>query len=251
VKGLTLFLLFVPSVLSFSITPISIQLGDVSAWYAQEYLGLFDEVSDFAEAEIAWITDSDTVSVLRSKTLNFAESVRLIGLETPKIINSSKTDGFLSNVAFDFARKVLVDKKILLSYGSDPVDEFGKILAYLWIPVEYQGDTKHILFNLLAIINGYNNACTTCAFNESYMTIFAEAEEFARDNSLGFWGEGSPLVETPREGNAPAYDPIVYITDTGTKYHRDRCRYLSESKVAIKLSEAIRRGYTPCSVCKP
>lgn len=250
-KGLTLFLLFVPSVLSFSITPISIQLGDVSAYYAQEYLYLFDEVSDYTETEIAWVTDGNTVSVLRSKTLNFAESVRLIGLETPKVVDSSKTDEFLSNVASDFARKVLVDKKILLSYDCDPVDEFGMILAYLWIPVEYLGNTKYILFNLLAIINGYSNACTTCAFDESYMTIFAEAEEFAVNSSLGLCGEDSPVVETPREWNAPAYDSIVYITDTGTKYHRDGCRYLSESKIAIRLSEAIRRGYKPCSMCWP
>ncbi|MDK2944567.1 MAG: micrococcal nuclease [Mesotoga sp.] len=186
-KALILFSLFVMSVLSFSVTPISIQLGDVSSYYAQEYTGLFDEVSDCTKAEIAWVTDGNTVSVLRSKTLNFAESVRLIGLETPKIINSSKTNGFLSNAAFDFAREVLVDKNILLSCGSDPVDEFGKILAYLWIPVEYQGDTKYILFNLLAIINGYSNVCSTSDFDESYMTIFAEAEEFARDNSLGLW----------------------------------------------------------------
>ncbi|WP_103135165.1 thermonuclease family protein [Mesotoga sp. B105.6.4] len=250
-KGLTLFLLFVLGVLSFSITPISIQLGDVSAYYAQEYLCLFDEVSDFTEAEIALITDSDTISVLRSKSLNFAESVRLIGLEVPKIIDSSDPDGSLSNTASDFAREVLVDKKILLSYDSDPVDEFGRILAYVWIPVEYQGETRYILFNLLAIINGYGNACTTCAFDESYMTIFAEAETLARDNSLCIWGEDSSVVEAQREGSAPTYDPIVYITDTGTKYHRDGCRYLSESVVAIRLSEAIRRGYEPCSVCKP
>ncbi len=83
------------------------------------------------------------------------------------------------------------------------------------------------------------------------MTIFAEAERYARDNSLGLWGEETHTVESPSDGSAPAYDPIVYITDTGTKYHRDGCRYLSESKIAIRLSEAIIRGYEPCSVCWP
>ncbi len=43
----------------------------------------------------------------------------------------------------------------------------------------------------------------------------------------------------------------VYITTTGTKYHRDGCRYLSDSKIAISLSEAKAQGYTPCGVCKP
>lgn len=43
----------------------------------------------------------------------------------------------------------------------------------------------------------------------------------------------------------------VYITRTGSKYHRGSCRYLSQSKIAITLSEAKKQGYTPCSVCKP
>jgi beta-lactamase superfamily II metal-dependent hydrolase len=46
-------------------------------------------------------------------------------------------------------------------------------------------------------------------------------------------------------------DPIVYITATGECYHRDGCRYLSKSKIAIRLSKAKAEGYRPCSVCKP
>lgn len=43
----------------------------------------------------------------------------------------------------------------------------------------------------------------------------------------------------------------VYITKTGTKYHKSDCRYLSQSKIAIDLAESVDRGYTPCSVCGP
>ena len=43
----------------------------------------------------------------------------------------------------------------------------------------------------------------------------------------------------------------VYITNTGEKYHRSGCRYLSKSKISISLSKAKAEGYTPCSVCKP
>lgn len=44
---------------------------------------------------------------------------------------------------------------------------------------------------------------------------------------------------------------IVYVTNTGERYHRGNCRHLRRSKIAIKLSEAIRQGYTPCKVCRP
>ncbi len=43
----------------------------------------------------------------------------------------------------------------------------------------------------------------------------------------------------------------VYITDTGEKYHRGSCRYLSHSKHAISLEDAIAQGYGACKVCKP
>jgi hypothetical protein len=42
----------------------------------------------------------------------------------------------------------------------------------------------------------------------------------------------------------------VYITRTGTKYHRAGCRYLSKSKIPIPLTEA-KQHYGPCSVCRP
>ena len=43
----------------------------------------------------------------------------------------------------------------------------------------------------------------------------------------------------------------VYITETGEKYHRDGCKYLSKSRIPISLSEAVSEGYGACSVCKP
>jgi hypothetical protein len=45
-------------------------------------------------------------------------------------------------------------------------------------------------------------------------------------------------------------DPTVYVTKTGTKYHRDGCTSLSRSKIPMKLSEAAGK-YGACSVCKP
>lgn len=42
---------------------------------------------------------------------------------------------------------------------------------------------------------------------------------------------------------------IVFITDTGTKYHKQGCQYLALSSHEIELQEAINKGYSPCSVC--
>jgi micrococcal nuclease len=45
-------------------------------------------------------------------------------------------------------------------------------------------------------------------------------------------------------------DEIVYVTRTGSKYHRAGCRYLSKSMIPMALKEAAQR-YGPCSVCRP
>lgn len=49
---------------------------------------------------------------------------------------------------------------------------------------------------------------------------------------------------------AVASDPTVYVTDQGKKYHTKNCRLKHGSK-GVKLSEAKKKGYTPCASCKP
>ena len=58
-----------------------------------------------------------------------------------------------------------------------------------------------------------------------------------------------PVVVVPKP--QPNTSDTVYITRTGTKYHRLGCRYLSKSCISISRSAAIAKGDTPCSVCNP
>jgi micrococcal nuclease len=46
-------------------------------------------------------------------------------------------------------------------------------------------------------------------------------------------------------------ESVVYITETGRKYHREGCRYLERSKIPIHLSTAFSMGYEPCGHCNP
>lgn len=51
--------------------------------------------------------------------------------------------------------------------------------------------------------------------------------------------------------NSQQNEKAVYITNTGSKYHRSSCPYLRQSKIAIDKTKAIKQGYTPCSRCNP
>ncbi len=52
---------------------------------------------------------------------------------------------------------------------------------------------------------------------------------------------------------SPITDNIeeVYITNTGSRYHRGSCSSVGESKMAISLEFAKDQGYEPCGICKP
>jgi competence protein ComEC len=63
----------------------------------------------------------------------------------------------------------------------------------------------------------------------------------------------STVTEDNTSSTADSNDDeiIVYITDTGKKYHTSNCRFVNKSKYAITLKEAKEKGYTPCKVCDP
>ncbi len=52
-----------------------------------------------------------------------------------------------------------------------------------------------------------------------------------------------PTAETDAE--------TVYVTHAGTKYHKDGCTHLNDTKLKLSRAEAIRQGYEPCAVCFP
>ena len=56
---------------------------------------------------------------------------------------------------------------------------------------------------------------------------------------------------TEPSNNTQGVTGDYFKTTSGTKYHKDGCRYLSRSKIPITLSEAQESGLGPCSVCKP
>jgi len=55
--------------------------------------------------------------------------------------------------------------------------------------------------------------------------------------------------QAPAYGAGTSGDAIVYVTDTGKKYHRAGCRHLRGSSHPMALSEAQAQGYTACSNC--
>lgn len=50
---------------------------------------------------------------------------------------------------------------------------------------------------------------------------------------------------------SPTRGVTVYITVSGSKYHKKGCSYLSKSAIPVSIIEAKEEGYTACSRCHP
>lgn len=47
-----------------------------------------------------------------------------------------------------------------------------------------------------------------------------------------------------------AFAQTVYVTESGKKYHAKNCNIVKTGKTGMELSEAKKKGYTPCANCK-
>ena len=85
-------------------------------------------------------------------------------------------------------------------------------------------------------------------------SVVAESDAATEAADTGTPAAGTDTVpaqdtETVTESSRDDYPDTVFITDTGEKYHRAGCRYLSNSSREISLADAQAQGYLPCSQC--
>lgn len=112
-----------------------------------------------------------------------------------------------------------------------------------------------LFVNLEAVRQGYAPVERKAAFR--HRQLLEHYQALARKVPKGIWGPREPAQaqqaekRTPVPNRAADGDLIVYVTKSGKKYHREGCQYLRKSSQALTLREAVRRGYEPCSRCRP
>ena len=63
--------------------------------------------------------------------------------------------------------------------------------------------------------------------------------------------DGSARPNKSRVAPKQVEENTVYITRTGSKYHRGGCRHLRSSRIPTALTDAKKMGFGACSVCRP
>ncbi len=185
------------------------------------------------------VTDGDTLIVVDESKVK--HKIRLAGIDCPKSTHAYGKKARKALASKVFRKDVRVEWREKDKHGHILGDV---ILDDRWINKELVGE-------------GWSWHCK----EESKSKVLALAETKARTSQAGLWqdkklvsaldsrrkpvgSKPSPRTKTGRQ------DAIVYVTNSGKKYHREGCRSLKKSKIAIPLSQAVGK-YSPCKVCKP
>lgn len=87
-------------------------------------------------------------------------------------------------------------------------------------------------------------------YSEGYDSGYADGLEYGKAHAEPSTNQ-SEETSTKTFSTSEQQTITVYITDYGSKYHRQGCQYLWDSSNAVTLSNAKAWGYSPCSVCDP
>lgn len=196
------------------------------------------QAEKYIQAKVIKVIDGDTIQVNLNKRI---EKVRFIGVNCPESTTRLEPYG---KEASNFTRKNLLNKTVYLELDIQTYDKYNRLLAYVWLATPNKITEQEIrkkMFNAILLLEGFAQIMTVPP-NVKYVDYFVKFQREAREKQKGLWAPTKTLTTEKI---------IVYITRTGSKYHRAGCRYLRKSSIPITLKKAKSGGYTPCSVCNP
>ncbi len=196
---------------------------------------------DFIHVRVLKVIDGDTLEVeLRGEALK----LRLNGVDTPETKHPEKPAESFGLEAWNFTKNLLTDRTVYLELDVQEYDNYGRLLAYVWLekPDEINDETiRTRMVNAILILGGFAQLMTTPP-NVKYVEFFLVYQQQAIEQKKGLW---SNVVDTKD------YETIVYITQGGSKYHSKNCRYVDENAIPMTLAEVKRMGLLPCKICAP
>ncbi|MDP3471929.1 MAG: thermonuclease family protein [Algoriphagus sp.] len=130
--------------------------------------------------EVSKVVDGDTFWVINSRGKE--EKIRLIGVNTPEVRNTARTQvEYFGKEASDFVKALLTGRRVRLEYDVGRYDRYKRTLAYVYLE-------DGPFLNALLVKEGYANVATYPP-NVKYVELFMKLEREARNKKKGLWKE--------------------------------------------------------------
>lgn len=143
---------------------------------------------NFVPAKVVYVIDGDTAAV---KPEGQTEEIRLrfIGIDCPESADKDETRNTPEGAEAARRTKEILSgagNKVFLEYDRERTDQYGRTLAYVWIP---DGSGGYACVEELLLSEGM---CRTMRIepNSKYASLFEKAEQSAKEKKAGFWGTG-------------------------------------------------------------
>lgn len=163
---------------------------------------------------ISSVVDGDTVKINVNGTI---ETFRLIGMDTPEVVDPRKTVQCFGKEASNKAKELLTGKKVRIEKDATQgeLDKYGRHLAYI-----YREDG--LFYNKYMIEQGYAHEYT---YNTpyKYQAEFKAAQKSAEQNQRGLWspntcnGNTTQSVTTTTTAPAPTSSQVTTNASTNTQ----------------------------------
>ncbi len=159
--------------------------------------------------QVTKIIDGDTIDIDINGKM---ERIRLIGIDTPEIVDPRKPVQCFGIEASKKAKEVLSNKKVLIE--SDPTqgdkDKYGRLLRYIFL----EDGTS---LNKTMILEGFAHEYTYKT-PYKYQSEYKEAEKKSREGGKGLWADNVCVTPTPtnvpKPTSLPTNIPTIYILPT-------------------------------------
>lgn len=160
------------------------------------------------------VVDGDTIKVKMDGEL---KTIRLIGLDTPEVVDPRKVVECFGQEASNKAKEILNNKKVRLEIDDSQGDQdnYGRLLRYVYLE-------DNTFLNKWMIENGYGHEYTY-EIPYIHQSKFQEAENFARENKLGLWSDNAcqDFDSSASSTSTPELEELVNTMESSWKEIKD------------------------------
>ncbi len=183
------------------------------------------------EAVVAQVADGDTVITERG------QRVRLLGVDAPEMEKEGRPAEFLAHKAKAELARLVQGQRVRLEYDRLRYDQYGRLLAYLFLPDGTQVNTELVRRGLARVY--------LVPPNTRYQETLLEAQRQALEARRGIWQQALKQDEPYYLGNK-----------NSRRFHRPGCPLGQKTAPAHRvkfdsLKDAYLQGFSPCRTCKP